>query len=92
MMLVQIGLKWEVVRCIMRCVTSANFVVLVNGSPTKFFKRGLRKGYPLSPLLFLLVVEGFSMIVKKDCIEGKFIGIKVAKVLAITHLLFVNDI
>ena len=44
----------------MGCVTSSNFVVLVNGEPTKFLKssRSLRKGRPLSPLLFLLIVEG----------------------------------
>jgi hypothetical protein len=51
----------------MGCVSSANFVILVNGSPTEFFKshRGIRHGLPLSPLLFLLVVEAFSRLVKK---------------------------
>jgi hypothetical protein len=92
LMLIQIGLKWEVAQWIMGCVTSANFVVLVNGSPTEFFKsyRGLRQGCPLSPLLFLLVVEGFSRMMKKASSEGKFSGIKVAKGVAITHLLFVE--
>jgi len=37
MMLFQIGLKWEVEKWIMGCVTSANFDVLVNDSPTDFF-------------------------------------------------------
>jgi hypothetical protein len=75
------------------CVTSANFVVLVNGSMTKFFKsyRGLRKGCSLSPLVFLLVVEGFNRMMKKASSKGKFYGIKVAKGVAITHLLFVDD-
>jgi hypothetical protein len=94
LMLIQIGLKWEVTQWIMGCVTSANFDVLVNDSPAKFFKRykGLRKGCLLSLLLFLLVVEGFSRMMKKASSEGKFSGIKVAKRVAITHFLFVEDV
>jgi hypothetical protein len=94
MLLIQTCLKWEVSQWIMGCVSSANFACLVNGSPTSFFKsyRGLRQGFPLSPLLFLLVVEGLSRLMIKARFEGKFIGIKVARGLSITHLLFVDDV
>jgi hypothetical protein len=94
MLLIQIGLKWEVVQWIMGCVSSANFAVLVNGSPTNFFKgfRGLRQGFPLSPLLFLLVVESLSRIDEEGQFEGFFSGLKVANGLAITHLLFMDDV
>jgi hypothetical protein len=94
MMLIQIGLKWEVTQWIMGCVSSANYVVLINGSPTGFFKshRGLRQGCPLSPLLFLLVVEGLSRLLKKACTEGSFKGIKVATGIIISHLFFVDDV
>jgi hypothetical protein len=46
----------------MGCLTSISFVVIVNGSTSKFFnpKRGSRQGCLLSPLLFLIVVEGFK--------------------------------
>lgn len=32
-------------------------VVLVSGSPSGFFARGIKKGDPLSPCLFLLVMK-----------------------------------
>ncbi|CAL5187766.1 unnamed protein product [Lathyrus oleraceus] len=41
--------------------------VLVNESPTEYFKvlRGLRQGYPLSPFLFSIVVEGLAAVVRR---------------------------
>ena len=61
--LLQIGIPVEFVDWIMTCITSTNFAVLVNGSPITFFKgsKELRQGCPLSPLFFLLVVEGLNI-------------------------------
>jgi len=44
---------------------SATVSVLVNGSPTEDFKptRGLRKGDPLAPFLFIVVAEGLDGLV-----------------------------
>jgi len=88
MMMIQIGLKWEVPQWIMGCVSNANCAVLVNGIPTYFFKshRGIRQGYPLSRLLLLLVVESLSRILEKASTCVKFKGIQVAKGIIITHL------
>jgi hypothetical protein len=84
----------EATDSIMGCVTSANYVVLINGKPTNFFRssRGLRQGCPLSPLLFLLVVEGLRRAIKEQVRENKLEGILVARGLNITHLMFVDDI
>jgi len=94
LILCQIGVPYGVIKWIMACVTTTNYVVLVNGSPTRFFKagRGLRQGCPLSPLLFLLLIEGLSKMISGCKERGTFQGINITKSLAITHLLFVDDI
>lgn len=60
MLLIHLGFDIGFIRWIMGCVSSATFVVLINGAASPFFKveRGLCQGCPLSPLLFLLVAEG----------------------------------
>jgi hypothetical protein len=94
LLLIQIGLKWEVSQWSMACVTNVNMAVLVNDSPASFFKshRGLRQGCPLSPLLFFLVIECLSRQMKKVVENGYFKGIKVAIATFISHLLFVDDV
>ncbi|MFS7977528.1 putative RNA-directed DNA polymerase [Helianthus anomalus] len=60
---------------------SARSSVLVNGSLTYKFdcQKGIRQGDPISPFLFILVMEAFSSLVKKaDCI-GAFDGVRLHK-------------
>jgi hypothetical protein len=50
----------------------AKTAILLNGTPSPWIniKRGLRQGDPLSPLLFLLVVDVLQQIIKCFSIEG----------------------
>jgi hypothetical protein len=94
LLLTHLGFTVPFIRWIMCCITTVSFSVLINGSATTFFRpeRGLRQGCPLSPLLFLLVVEGLSRALAAEKRSGSFPGINISNSLQITHLLFVDDI
>ncbi|XP_015936388.1 uncharacterized protein LOC107462323 [Arachis duranensis] len=65
------GLTWRA--SVKECVTTASMSVLINGSPSKPFKmkRGLRQGDPLSPFLFVLVVDVLHMMVGEAVRNGR---------------------
>jgi len=77
------------------CVGTAMASVLVNGCPTDEFpmERGLRQGDPLSPFLFLLVAEGFNVLMQSLVEAGLFHGYDVGldNTMSMSHLQFDDD-
>ena len=89
------GRKW--IDWIHWCISIASFSMLIDGSPAGFFKssRGLRQRDPLSPYLFVLGMEVFSMLIEKAVSRGFLTGLKVlggeGEEMQISHLLFADD-
>jgi len=93
LLLTHLGFEVPLITWILRCLTSTSFAFLINGLTSPFFtpERGLGQGCSLSPLLFLLVVEGLSRALTQGKTIGELSGIKVSQNLSLTHLLFVDD-
>ena len=89
------GEKWG--RWMKACITTVRFSMLINGSPTGFFgsSHGLRQLDPLSPLLFLLVMEVLSRLLRRmeegDFLRGFQASPNVRRGLHVSHLLFADD-
>ncbi|XP_023747217.1 uncharacterized protein LOC111895365 [Lactuca sativa] len=83
------GSKWR--RWIEGCLMNARPSILVDGSPTAEFDicRGLRKGYPLSPFLFIIAMEGLHAVIRKAMFIDLFKG---APISGISHLMYADDV
>eukprot|EP00253_Pinus_taeda_P023092 PITA_23092 len=59
-------------------VTIASSSILLNGDPSKTFKpsRGLTQGDPLSPFLFILMMEGLGRAIRSAKEEGRIQGLR----------------
>lgn len=62
--------KWII--WILALIKSTRFSILVNGAPTAQFtpSRGIRQGDPLSPFLFVILMEGLSRLIRKAKEDG----------------------
>jgi hypothetical protein len=80
-----------------QCVSMVRFSVLINGTPEDFFdsSRGVRQGDPLSPLLFVMVMEAFSrmmnVVVEKELLTSFAVGSRSDEAMVVSHLLFADD-
>lgn len=75
-------------------LASASSSVLVNGSPTFEFScsKGIRQGDPISPFLFIIVMEALSSIIRKACRMGAFEGVRLPNNgPVLSHLLYADD-
>ncbi|GJR19238.1 RNA-directed DNA polymerase, eukaryota [Tanacetum coccineum] len=85
------GIKWR--GWIQGCLSSAMGSILVNGSPTAEFKfhKGLKQGDPLSPYLFILVMESLLLSFNNIINADLFKGIRFDDSLTLSHLFYADD-
>ena len=89
------GEKW--IRWIKWCISTASFLVLVNGTPSGLFQnsRDLRQGDPFSPYLFVIVMEARSCLLKR-AVGGGFLSAcqvreREGEGVKVSHLLFADN-
>ncbi|KAJ0680602.1 putative RNA-directed DNA polymerase [Helianthus annuus] len=90
----QMGFSPKWCSWIMGILKSASSSVLVNGAPTFTFKceKGMRQGDPLSPFLFLVVMEALSCMINCARENGSIKGIPTPNNGPIlTHLFYADD-
>ena len=90
----KLGFAGNFITWIMSSLSSVSFSLLINGVATTFFKagRGLKQGFPLAPLLFLVVVEGLGRAILFAKENETYHGLSFGNDIVLTHFLFVDDI
>eukprot|EP00253_Pinus_taeda_P028283 PITA_28283 len=84
----------NVIQLIKACIESPWIAPLVNGRPTNFFQaqRGIRKGCPLSPFLYILMADYLSKKLAVEKSVGSLSGLKPSEVSTpLNHALFADD-
>lgn len=76
------------------CISTAMYSVVINGELEGFFKgeKGLRQGDPISPHLFLLVMEGLHATLQRKISQGHFNFHPKCSDLSIYYLAFADDL
>uniref|UniRef100_A0A803QLZ9 Reverse transcriptase domain-containing protein n=1 Tax=Cannabis sativa TaxID=3483 RepID=A0A803QLZ9_CANSA len=93
-LLSHVGFPASFISLIMRCLSTVQFRLSINGSLTNTFHstRGIRQGDPLSPYLFLLIAEGPSAAIRLQQTNANFFGIQMCRgAQPLSHLLFADD-
>ncbi|CAH1453080.1 unnamed protein product [Lactuca virosa] len=95
MTLKEFGFHPIMINWIMICVSTPYFTVSVNGEDHGYFpsRRGLRQGDSLSPYLFTIIMEVFTLILKKKVSESNSFKYHwKCRDRKITNLFFVDDL
>lgn len=90
----QMGFSKKWIDWIMFCVTTVNYSIFCNGFQVGHVmpRRGLHRGDPLSPYLFLFCIERLSHLIKNAAANGRVHDCQISENAPDgTHLLFTDD-
>lgn len=94
MVLHKIGVQARCAEWIMACAKNVSYVVVINGYPTDFLRVGWghRQVFSLSPLLFILAMDGLILHIRKFVTKGHFDALVFDRDIRISHGFFVDDV
>jgi hypothetical protein len=90
-----LGAPTVYVNWVKECITSPRFTLALNGTLVGYFKgrKGLRKGDPISPYLFVIAMDGLSLLLEEAAIHNPFFDFHPkCSSLKLTHLCFADDL
>lgn len=93
-MLRAFGFAKHYIRLILACISIVSYRIKLNGHVGEKFQpsRGIRQGDPISPYLFILAVEGLSMLLHSVVHNGRLSGVKLSNSgPTISHFMFGDD-
>nr|GEW69331.1 RNA-directed DNA polymerase, eukaryota [Tanacetum cinerariifolium] len=78
----------EVLQMIQACLKSSRGSVIINGSPTEEFQfgKGIKQGDPLSPFLFLLIIESLHLSFQRVLDAGLFQGLQLGNINSLVNI------
>ncbi|XP_074267210.1 uncharacterized protein LOC141590521 [Silene latifolia] len=84
----------QMINWIMQCVTTPSYTLSLNGYLFRYFKwkRGLRQGDPMSPLLFTICLEYLTRILAVVTLRVDFRFHPLCRAMGLCHLAFTDDL
>lgn len=82
----------QMIDWIMSCISTPYYSVSLNGKGYFKGEKGLRQGDPISPYIFILIMEAFSNILDDHTQQGGYTFHAKCQQLSITHVIFADDL